>query len=104
MITDTSWIKKREHNKNYHKPHFFAFCFMTPQCYPQSTRRIIYFLVQVVPICIRLISACQKNLLINCVIRQKKKKKKAFSAHGEAANGPEISGDALTVIENYPIT
>lgn len=32
------------------------------------------------------------------------KKKKAFSAHGEAANGPEISGDALTVIENYPIT
>lgn len=101
MITDTSWMKKREHNKNYHKPHFFSFCFMAPQYYQQSTRRIIYFLVQVVPICIRLISECQKKSSDQLCDQTQKK---SLSAHCEAANGPEIPGDSFTVIENYPIT
>lgn len=100
-ITGTQWMKKIQHNKNYHKPHFFSFCFMTPQCYQQSTRKIIYFLVQVVPICIHLISARREKSSDQLFYQTQKIK--AYSASCEAANGPEISRDALTVKENYQI-
>lgn len=53
-----------------------------------TQHRVIYFLVQVVPHCIHLISAHQKNFLITGVIRHEKK---AFTAHCEPTDGPEIS-------------
>lgn len=86
---------------NYLKPHFFSFCFMMPWCCKQHTQRIIYFLVQVVPSYIHLISAHQKNLLITGVIRHEKR---PLRYHVSPLMVLKFLGDALTVIRNYQIT
>ena len=80
--------KRPSNNTNYPKPHFFSFCFLMPRCCKQCTQRITYFLVQVVPSYIHLISAHQKNLITGVTRHEKK----AFTIPREPADGPEISG------------
>lgn len=74
---------------------------MIPWCWKQSTQRIIYFLVQVVPSYIHLISAHEKNILITGVIRHGKRH---FLHHVNLLMVVKFLGDALTVIRNYWIT
>lgn len=81
--------KRPSNNTNYLKPHFFSSCFMMPRFCKQRTQRIIYFLVQVVPSYIHLISARQKNLITGDIRHEKRS---LLYVPCGPADGTEISG------------
>lgn len=94
-------MKKTQHNKNYHKPHFFLLLYDTTMLPTKHKKNYLLFG-----------SGSSSLYSFDFSMSEKKssdqlfyqtQKIKAYSAPCEAANGPEISRDALTVKENYQI-